>query len=45
MNPIVAETNDGYLNDSRDRRMRCSRPLATPKSPIDEESVGAGIGK
>lgn len=48
VNPIVAETNDGYLNDIRGRhvtREDVFRALADARSgPVEEGSVGAGTG-
>ena len=48
VNPLVAETNDGYLNDIRARRVRADRVLAAINSavsgPVAEGSVGAGTG-
>ena len=48
INPVVGETNDGYLNENR------SRPLGRPhvlqaigkarSGPVEEGSVGAGTG-
>ncbi len=48
VNPLVAETNDGYLNDIRGRHVTREDVLAALKSarggPVDEGSVGAGTG-
>jgi D-aminopeptidase len=48
VNAIVAETNDGYLNDIRGRHVTKDDVLAALKSaksgPVDEGSVGAGTG-
>ena len=48
VNPVVAETNDGYLNDIRARRVRAEDILAAIASagtgPVAEGSVGAGAG-
>lgn len=48
INPLVAETNDGGLNDIRGRhitREDVFHALKTAKSgPVDEGSVGAGTG-
>lgn len=48
VNPVVAETNDGYLNDIRGRhitREDVFNAIKTAKSgPIEEGSVGAGTG-
>ncbi len=48
INPLVAETNDGGLNDIRGRhitREDVFNALKTAKSgPVDEGSVGAGTG-
>ncbi len=48
INPIVAETNDGYLNDIRGRHVGRDEVFAALKTakdgPIAEGSVGAGTG-
>jgi D-aminopeptidase len=48
VNPLVAETNDGYLNDIRGRHITREDVLAAIKSArsgaVDEGSVGAGTG-
>ena len=48
INPIVAETNDGFLNDIRSRpitRDDVFNALKTAKTvPVEEGSVGAGTG-
>jgi D-aminopeptidase len=48
INPIVAETNDGYLNDIRGRHAGRAEVFAALKAakdgPVDEGSVGAGAG-
>jgi len=48
VNPVVGETNDGYLNDIRGRHLRPEhflRALASATSgPIEEGVVGAGTG-
>jgi D-aminopeptidase len=48
VNPIVAETNDGYLNDIRGRHVTRDDVLAAIKNakggPVDEGCVGAGTG-
>jgi D-aminopeptidase len=48
INPVVAETNDGYLNDIRARRVGREDVLAAIKGasdgPVQEGSVGAGTG-
>jgi D-aminopeptidase len=48
INPIVAETNDGYLNDIRGRHAGRAEVFAALKAakdgPVDEGSVGAGTG-
>jgi D-aminopeptidase len=47
-NPLVAETNDGYLNDIRGRHITSQDVVAAIKDAktgiIDEGSVGAGTG-
>lgn len=48
VNPIVGETNDGYLNDIRGRHVKKSDVLAAIKSAnnqaVAEGNVGAGTG-
>jgi D-aminopeptidase len=48
VNPLVAETNDGYLNDIRGRHVSRDDVLAAIKGaksgPVAEGSVGAGTG-
>lgn len=48
VNPLVAETNDGYLNDIRGRHVGHDDVFAAIKSArsgvVDEGSVGAGTG-
>jgi D-aminopeptidase len=48
INPVVAETNDGFLNDIRSRpitRDDVFNALKTAKAgPVEEGSVGAGTG-
>jgi D-aminopeptidase len=48
INPIVAETNDGYLNDIRGRHAGRDEVFAAIKSAkegaVEEGSVGAGTG-
>jgi D-aminopeptidase len=48
INPIVAETNDGYLNDIRGRHVGRDEVFAAIRSAkdgsVDEGSVGAGTG-
>ena len=48
INPVVAETNDGYLNDIRGRHVSRSDVIAALNSaqggPVAEGSVGAGTG-
>jgi len=48
VNPIVAETNDGYLSDSRSRPITAAHVLhaiaAATAGPIAEGCVGAGTG-
>ncbi len=47
-NPIVGETNDGYLNDIRGRHITPDDVVAAIKNaksgPVEEGSVGAGTG-
>ncbi len=48
VNPVVGETNDGYLNDIRARRVRAEHVLAAihaaKNGPVSEGSIGAGTG-
>ena len=48
VNPVVAETNDGHLNDVRAQRVRREDVLAAIATaqggPVAEGSVGAGTG-
>jgi D-aminopeptidase len=48
VNPVVGETNDGYLNDIRGRHIKEEHVLAAIRGaetgPVDEGSVGAGTG-
>lgn len=48
VNPIVGETNDGYINDIRARRVTAKDVLAAIRSasggPVEEGAVGAGTG-
>jgi D-aminopeptidase len=48
INPLVGETNDGYLNDIRGRHLNRDDVFAAIKSarggPIEEGAVGAGTG-
>jgi len=48
INPLVGETNDGYLNDIRSRPITRQDVFAAIKSarggPVEEGSVGAGTG-
>jgi D-aminopeptidase len=52
INPIVAETNDGYLNDIRGRHVGREEVFAAirsakdaaPNQPVAEGSIGAGTG-
>jgi D-aminopeptidase len=48
INPVVAETNDGLLNDIRGRHVGRAEVFAAIKSarqgPVEEGSVGAGAG-
>jgi len=51
VNAVVGETNDGYLNDIRGRRVTgrdvvaaIEAALAAPPGPVLEGSVGAGTG-
>jgi len=48
INPIVGETNDGYLNDIRGRHITPEDVFAAVKNaksgPVEEGNVGAGTG-
>jgi len=48
INPVVAETNDGFLNDIRGRHITRDDVFGALRSaktgPVDEGSVGAGTG-
>ncbi|MBI3951672.1 MAG: P1 family peptidase [Acidobacteria bacterium] len=48
VNPVVAETNDGYLNDIRGRHVEKEDVFAALRNarsgPVEEGSVGAGTG-
>ncbi len=48
INPVVGETNDGYLNDIRGRHVAPEDVFAAIKNaksgPVEEGSVGAGTG-
>src|SRR6266581_2770157 len=48
INPLVGETNDGYLNDIRERHITREDVFAAIKNaksgPVEEGSVGAGAG-
>jgi D-aminopeptidase len=48
INPIVGETNDGYLNDIRGRHITPEEVFAAIKNarggPVEEGAVGAGTG-
>ena len=48
INPLVGETNDGYLNDIRGRHITREDVFAAIKSarggPVEEGAVGAGTG-
>jgi D-aminopeptidase len=48
VNPVVAETNDGFLNDIRSRPVGRDEVLQALRSarggPVEEGSVGAGTG-
>ena len=48
VNPLVGETNDGYLNDIRGRHITREAVLAAihnaKSGPVEEGSVGAGTG-
>ncbi len=48
INPVVGETNDGWLNDIRGRHVQAADVVRALESahagPVDEGSVGAGTG-
>jgi D-aminopeptidase len=48
INPVVGETNDGYLNDIRGRHIEAediaNAIRAAKRGPVDEGCVGAGSG-
>src|SRR3954471_24202445 len=48
VNPVVGETNDGYLNDIRGRHITADDLFAAIKNaksgPVEEGAVGAGTG-
>ncbi|MCX6559341.1 MAG: P1 family peptidase [Candidatus Aminicenantes bacterium] len=48
VNPVVGETNDGFLNDIRARRVTKEHVLAAIRNakggPVEEGAVGAGTG-
>jgi D-aminopeptidase len=48
VNPVIGETNDGYLNDIRGRRVTPDDVFAAIKrakaGPVEEGNVGAGTG-
>ncbi|MGO9804597.1 MAG: P1 family peptidase [Steroidobacteraceae bacterium] len=48
VNPVVGETNDGYLNDIRGRHITADDVFAALKAarsgPVEEGAVGAGTG-
>ncbi|MBZ5534528.1 MAG: P1 family peptidase [Acidobacteriia bacterium] len=48
INPVVGETNDGYLNDIRGRHVTrkdvFNAILSAKSGPVEEGSVGAGTG-
>ncbi len=48
LNPVVGETNDGFLNDSRARPLRAEHVIAALEQatggPVAEGSMGAGAG-
>jgi len=48
INPVVGETNDGYLNDIRGRHIEADDVFAAVKNakggPVEEGDVGAGTG-
>jgi D-aminopeptidase len=48
VNPVVGETNDGFLNDIRARAVKAEHVLESiggaASGPVDEGAVGAGTG-
>jgi len=48
VNPVVGETNDGYLNDIRGRHVKTEHVIEAIKNaqtgPVEEGAVGAGTG-
>lgn len=48
VNPVVGETNDGYLNDIRGRHVKATDVLEAiqkaSSGPVEEGNVGAGTG-
>jgi D-aminopeptidase len=48
VNPVVGETNDGYLSDIRGRHITAEEGFAAVKNakggPVEEGDVGAGTG-
>ena len=48
INPLVGETNDGYLNDIRGRHVSRDEVFAAIRNakggPVEEGAVGAGTG-
>jgi len=48
VNPVVGETNDGYLNDIRGRHVKAADVLEAIRKakpgPVEEGNVGAGTG-
>src|SRR5207237_8266621 len=48
VNPVIGETNDGYLNDIRGRHITPDNVFAAIKKaktgPVEEGNVGAGTG-
>jgi len=48
VNPVIGETNDGWLNDIRGRHLKKEHVLEAIKNarsgPVEEGSVGAGTG-
>ncbi len=48
VNPVVGETNDGYLNDIRGRHVKQQHVIAAIKNaktgPVSEGNIGAGTG-
>jgi len=48
VNPIVGETNDGFLNDIRGKHVKSEHVTAALRSastgPVEEGSIGAGTG-